>query len=165
MSAFKPKYKFRDGFVAKNVDAQTAGEECDRIANSVGLTAENLLNASREETAPLHNYFEWDNDVAAEKYRLVQSKDLIRSIIIVRQTDDDERPPVRKFIAIRKPETKEREFIPVETVLKRQDYMEQMFEQALKDLSAFRTKYVNLRDYAKMSGVFTSIDELLNSSS
>ena len=159
MSAFVPRYKFRDGFVAKNIDAQTAGEECKRIAETIGLTAENLLNENRTEGTPLHNYFEWDNDVAAEKYRLVQAKDIIRSIVLIRQTEDDNKPPVRQFVSIRK-EKKEREFVPVETVLKRQDYTEQMFEQAKRDLLAFRTKYINLRNYAELSGVFASIDAL-----
>lgn len=159
MSAFVPRYKFRDGFVAKNVDAQTAGEECNRVANTIGLTAENLLNENRAEGTPLHDYFEWRDDVAAEKYRLAQSKDIIRSIVLVRQSDDDTRPPVRQFVNICTA-PKEREFVPVETVLKRQDYTEQMFEQAKRDLLAFRTKYVNLRDYAELSGVFASIDAL-----
>ena len=97
--------------------------------------------------------------MAAEKYRLTQSKDIIRSIVLVRQSDDDTRPPVRQFVNICTA-PKEREFVPVETVLKRQDYIEQMFEQAKRDLLAFRTKYVNLRDYAELSGVFASIDAL-----
>lgn len=160
MSAFKPKYKFRDGFVAKNIDAQIAGEECSRVASTIGLTAENLLNENRAEGTPLHNYFEWRDDVAAEKYRLTQSKDIIRSIVLVRQSDNDTRPPVRQFIAIRKSPS-EREFVPIETVLKKPDYTEQMFEQAKRDLLAFRTKYVNLRDYAELSGVFASIDNFL----
>ena len=159
MSAFVPQYKFRDGFVAKNVDAQTAGEECKRVADTIGLTAENLLNENRTDGTPLHDYFEWRDDVAAEKYRLTQAKDIIRSIVLVRQSEDDNKPPVRQFVSICKGK-KEREFIPVETVLKRQDYTEQMFEQAKRDLLAFRTKYVSLRKYAELSGVFASIDAL-----
>ena len=159
MSAFVPQYKFRDGFVAKNVDAQTAGEECKRVADTIGLTAENLLNENRTDGSPLQDYFEWRDDVAAEKYRLVQAKDIIRSIVLVKQSEDDDKPSVRQFINIKKGK-KEREYVPIETVFKRPDYTEQMFEQAKKDLLAFQTKYAKLRNYAKLVGVFASIDAL-----
>lgn len=40
------------------VDANIAGAVCEELKNTVGLTRENLVNASRPEDAPLHDEFE-----------------------------------------------------------------------------------------------------------
>lgn len=41
------------------------------------VTVEVVLAEASKATHPLHSYFEWDNDVAAEKYRTVQAYSLI----------------------------------------------------------------------------------------
>lgn len=48
-------------------------------ANGGKITPEALVAAARSEDSPLHSYFEWDNDVAAEKYRMMQARTLLRS--------------------------------------------------------------------------------------
>lgn len=64
------------------------------------LTPANVVDAARAEDHPLHNRFEWNDDVAAEKWRLNQARQLIR---VVRETYTDTagRPAdVRTFHAI-----------------------------------------------------------------
>lgn len=51
---------------------------------------------------PLHNRFEWDDSVAAHKYRLDQAHELITSIkITFRKAEDTEDRSVRAFHAVR----------------------------------------------------------------
>ena len=61
-------YEFKKGSRI-NVDANIAGAMCEQLENSIGLTPKNLLDANRDEKAPLHNCFEWDDTEAAERYR------------------------------------------------------------------------------------------------
>lgn len=43
------------------------------------VTVEVVLSEAAKPTHPLHSYFEWNNDAAAEKYRTVQAYSLIMS--------------------------------------------------------------------------------------
>ena len=76
-------------------NAQTAGEICENLERTVGLTAKNLLEVSRPEDAPLHNEFEWNDSVAAEKYRENQARYIIRMLCVAPEKED--KPPVRAF--------------------------------------------------------------------
>lgn len=48
-------------------------------ANGGKITPAQVVNAARDPASPMHDYFEWDNDAAAEKYRIDQARTLIRS--------------------------------------------------------------------------------------
>lgn len=41
------------------------------------LTPENVVTAARDEASPLHSLFEWNDEVAAAKYRTTQARHLI----------------------------------------------------------------------------------------
>lgn len=63
------------------------------------LTPAVVVDAARPEGSPLHSRFEWDDQVAGEKYRHVQAAHLIRSVKVVIQRDGvDETTRVRAFV-------------------------------------------------------------------
>ena len=156
MSAFKPKYQYRDGFVIRGIDAQTVGEECSRLSETIGLTPKTLLDANREVGTPLHDYFEWRDDVAAEKYREEQARYIIRSIIVIDETE--EKPPVKAYCPV--VVEKQHKFEHIDTVVKNVDLRQQMLENAKRELFAFQVKYNKLKDFVELSGVFASIEKL-----
>lgn len=157
MSAFKPKYDYKAGVhINKRFDAQVVGELCEELSNTIGLTPKTLLDANRDEDTPLHDYFEWRDDVAAEKYREEQARYIIRSIIIV--SEEDEKPEVRAYCPVIVDSNPE--FKHIDTVIKSTDLTQQMLENAKKELFAFQVKYNSLRDYIELSEVFTSIENL-----
>lgn len=157
MSAFKSKYSYKEGFhIDKRFDAQVVGEMCENLSSTIGLTPKTLLDANRDQDAPLHDYFEWRDDVAAEKYRESQAQYIIRSIIII--PDEENKPEVRAYSSVvvdSKPI-----YEHVETIIKSVDLTQQMLENAKRELFAFQTKYNALRDYVELSEVFTSINNL-----
>lgn len=51
--------------------------------NNGPVSPQMVLDRARDESSPLHDCFEWDNDVAAEKYRLVQARVLLRLVVPV----------------------------------------------------------------------------------
>ena len=85
-------YTWREGSRPGGVDANVAGKELERIrkANAGKLQAETVVEESTPEAAPLHPAFEWDNDVAAHKWRVNQSRNLIRSVRIEQKDGADE---------------------------------------------------------------------------
>ena len=65
------------------VSADVVGKAMEEIEAKEGaVTSKNVLEASRPEDSPTHAIFEWDDSVAAEKYRLSQSSECIRNIRI-----------------------------------------------------------------------------------
>ena len=46
------------------------------------ITPQAVLEKAKDENSELHKCFEWDNDVAAEKYRTIQAGNVIRMLYI-----------------------------------------------------------------------------------
>jgi len=57
-------------------------QELSRLTERGGgtLTPASVVDAARSEESPLHQYFEWDDSIAAEAYRQDQARELIRRI-------------------------------------------------------------------------------------
>lgn len=128
-----------------SVDAQTAGEELERIYNERGeLSPKNVVDASRSEQAPLHVCFEWDNEKAAEKWREEQASRIISTITIVGENANTAGREVRAFIHA------QGSYHPLAVVVSDVDKTAEMLQNALKELSAFRKKYETLSQLAPL---------------
>lgn len=133
------------------VDAQTAGEELTRIYEKNGrLDPADVVEESRKESAPLHSCFEWDDQVAAEKYRESQAANIIRLIVSVQETDGVSQE-VRSFVHIQK------SYEPITVVVNDEEKMEELLRTALAELASFRKKYKSL---SQLSPVFEAMDKI-----
>lgn len=125
------------------VEAQEAGEELDRIYQKNGqLSPQSVVEESRPITAPLHPCFEWDDTVAAEKYRQGQAQEIIRQIVVTAEDGKTQPTTVRAFINI------SHEYHPIDVVVQRPDMAEAMMRDALAELRAFQNKYEALSGLA-----------------
>lgn len=137
-------------------DAQVAGEICEELQNSPqGLTPETLLAVSRDESSPLHNDFEWRDDVAAHKYRLQQAADLIRCITIVIDSNDANQQNERAFVV--KP-GRESAYVSLKNAISNDVWREHLLKQAKDELRWFQGKFRRLDELA---GVNAEIDKFL----
>lgn len=115
-----PKYK---------VDARTAAVELRRIEERCRvLRPKDVVEESRAEDAPLHGCFTWEDAAAAEKYRLRQAGDLIRSLRVVQFGC----PPVNAFHSIRDEGTRQRGYRSVDLVLSDPELRELPKERAFR---------------------------------
>lgn len=145
------QYSYKPGAQLK-VSADIAGQVCQHLEESGGLTAKRLLDASRPVDAPLHDEFEWDDSEAAEKYREHQAAHIIRCIVV--RPEQVAKEPVRAFINV---SDEKRSYRSLDVVLNTTNMREQMLGQALKDLKAFEVKYSTLSELAE---VFEAIHQL-----
>lgn len=102
---YQPKrhYEWWDKFMY-SVDANIVGGVVEQIEEKDGqVTKEAFLDVSRPENAPTHILFEWDNDIAAEKYRLNQSRKIINSLRIVYTDRENADTRVSAFIRTSRP--------------------------------------------------------------
>ena len=133
------------------VDAQTAGEELSRIYKERGsLNAADIVDESRNIEAPLHPCFEWNDAMAADKYRQSQAANIVRSIVTVEESASGPQE-VRAFVRVQE------SYRPISVVVNSEEQMEELLKTALMELSAFRKKYAAL---AKLAPVFESIEKV-----
>ena len=133
------------------VSAQTAGEEFERIYEKNGkLDPEDVVDESREEKAPLHPCFEWNDVVAAEKYRVSQAGNMIRCLVKVEATANaEESVEVRAFVHV------EQSYHPITVAIKNVDMCAELLAMAERDMEAFKRKYSTLK---QLSQVMAAID-------
>ena len=142
------KFAYKVGAVIP-VSADVAGNMCKQLERTVGLTAQNLLDANRAEDAPLHSAFEWNDVKAAESYRLNQAAYIIRSLVTV---EDEKSAPVRAFFTVER-----KIYESIDEILADRSKTEDLLKIALRELKAFKAKYSQL---IALSGVFDAIDHI-----
>lgn len=142
-------YQWKKGNHCKG-DAQVAGEICEQLEKAGHLSAKNLLDVSRPEDAPLHDSFEWDDSVAAERYREDQAREIIRSIVIVPEKAN----PVRGFFKI---ESAGPTYQSIQSVLQNEDSTQKLLMTAFRELSVIQNKYASLRQLNK---VWEAVEEV-----
>ena len=147
-------YRPKRGFHL-SVPAQVVGEECERLESEGRLTPRDLVDESRPDDAPLHKAFEWDDSIAAEKYREAQASYLIRSVEVVVQESTE---PTRAFVYTVSDD--DREYRSIGYVLRSSESREALLEQAKRELLSFKRKYQTLYE---LSSVFDAIEGVTGS--
>lgn len=56
--------------------------------NNGRLTPKDVVDAARPPSSPLHPFFEWDDETAAESWRIETARELIRSVRVEIVTED-----------------------------------------------------------------------------
>lgn len=90
------EYFSRKGSLFSHTDARKIGPVLHELSQQGGVTARDVLDAARSTNSPLHPYFEWNDKVAADQYRLDQARVMLRAIR-VRVVEDGEEYEVRAF--------------------------------------------------------------------
>lgn len=126
-------------------------EELKRIAreNDGILKAETVVKVARHPASPLHDSFTWDDDEAAERWRLHQARNLIRVSVEYLNTGEVEPMKVSAFVSL----TTDREqngggYRLMVNVMNRKETREQLLNDALAELQVFESKYAALTELA-----------------
>lgn len=153
------KYVLRNG-ARIAIDPNVVGTALETMAEQYGqLTPKLVVEESRPVDAPLHPVFEWDNLVAGELYREQQARHLMRSIKVVMDNGDER----HCFVNVAQESADEpdidpvRVYMPLSRAMLDEQLRKQVLATALAELRAFRKKYAELKELAK---VFESIAQL-----
>ena len=145
-------YQWKTGSRHK-VPAAVAAEVMDQLAEEDRLNAKELVDESRPEDAPLHSEFEWDDSIAAEKYREEQASALIRHLVVRIEANDQEYPTRQYFMVQKEANTYE----PIQAILRSEDKTAVLLEQAKRELQAFKAKYAGLKELAAVIRAIDSV--------
>lgn len=145
----------------KNTDKFTPEviSEILEVEKEKGLTAENLLDKAKNKNSPLHNFFDWDNSSAAEKWRIQQARIIINEVKIIVNSKEMyafENVQVQVSTNNTEQETK-REYKPIVEILSKDEYRKQVIQTALDNVTYWKEKY---SEYSELKPIFVSIDKV-----
>ena len=135
-------------------DPNIAKDVMDQLSAEGRLSPMDLVEASRPEDAPLHNEFEWNDTIAAQKWRERTGRIMIASIVVTQEAEEEEKP-IRAYFNI---ERGTHEYIPTEVIFSDEAKRERLLDIAKRELLSFKSKYQSLTELA---GVMDAIDEVM----
>lgn len=123
------EWRFKDLYKA---DATAVANEL----SSIKCTPENIVEYARNPESELHKCFEWNDTVAAEKYRIEQARQVLRTLVI-KQENKQDKPPLRLFYKTNQRE----EYKPINLIVKQDNEYQSLLKRAQDELRAFKRKY------------------------
>jgi hypothetical protein len=118
---------------------------CDELKDlGDEFTPDEIVEKAKNSTTELHKCFEWDNDVAADKYRLHQARMLTSNLVFLKESDDEEEQPVLVRVYNKTEQTGG--YKPPERVFTQADEYEKLLKRATAELHQFKVKYSMLKE-------------------
>lgn len=125
------------------------------------ITPALVVQRATPKNSPLHKYFEWDDTVAAERYREWQARQLIMTVYVV-PSDAPDSEPVRAFVNIKSEEgddelAEEQGYVWTAGLENKPNYKAQVVNYAAQQLKLWRKKFGGFQQFF---GVVREIDAL-----
>lgn len=141
-----------------HADAGKVFAEITSIGDS--YTPEEIVEKANDPDSELHKCFEWDDTIAAHKYRLTQAQLIVRSLVVTEErTDEKKNPPIISRAIVSTNENNNR-YEKVTVAVRNEENYERLCNAALRELEVFKRKYsaiIGLRD------MIEEIEELIRS--
>lgn len=114
------------------------------------LTAPLVVAEARNADHPLHSRFEWNDEIAGERYREVQARELIRSVRIIYREATGRRPEasVRAYQHIRRDDTST--YVPTEEVLADPVLTQIVLMDMKREWKTLQARYGHFTEFAQM---------------
>jgi hypothetical protein len=145
------EYKITEKFTPEVID------EIIEIQKDKGLTAETILDEAKKKSSPLHNFFDWDNTTAGEKWRLQQARILINEVKVIVNSKERYAFENVRITVCDQPEETTREYKPIMEILSKEEYRKQVIKQALENATYWKEKY---SEYNELKPIFVSINKV-----
>ncbi len=121
--------------------------ELERLMNKDLLHPKAVIEAAESPNSPFHDNFEWDDSVAAEKYRVEQARQLIQSFKIY---NEELKINVRAFTSLEMDRNNKGGYRLTTEAMKAPDLRAELIRTALKELETVRNKYAHLQELAQV---------------
>lgn len=120
------------------------------------LTPALVVDVARNREHPLHKRFEWDDTLAAEKYRREQAHDLIRSVRVNYQSArTDSTISIRAFHAVPRVDDAGRPkygYVPTETVINDPIISRLILADMERDWQTLRRRWEQFEEFWQLVG-------------
>lgn len=131
----KHYYAFK-GYGSDDQDlAQLVGERLAALIDEKKehVTPDEIVADARKKDSPLHTFFTWDENAAADKWRKKEAKSITGALRTA--TPDGEPTRTRAFVYVHHPEHDGKKvLLSTRSAMARQEFREEVIEQAVKSL-------------------------------
>lgn len=149
-------------------DAATLGERIETLtANGAVVDKKILVDDARPESSPTHRFFEWNESLAAERYRLQQAHHYLKSILVEIIPDTGGEPiPIRAFHCVtinqRTDMSSKHGYVPVARALADDELWSQVLQKAKSELMSWQRRYKTYKNLQPIADgpIQTIIDSL-----
>lgn len=128
--------------------------DAQKVADEIGndkITPQEMIEKARNEQSELHKCFEWNDTVAAEKYRLQQARNVLSMLVFKPKTEEEQ--PLRIFSLT----TEKSTYQPTVCFLKQEEEYQTLLKRAIRELQSFKEKYKTI---SELEGVFEEIEKI-----
>jgi len=138
------------------IGAQIAAERLKKIKDQCGaITPRVVVDDAANPRSPLHPCFEWDDETAADNYRLAQARKLIGSIVVAEVDDEPVNLETRAFVHVTVGDGARYEAI--EVAMASASMRHEVLERAKREIKLWRARYAA---YEEFSDLVNRIDAL-----
>lgn len=102
------------------------------------LIPSDVVDAARPDDSPLHRFFEWDDSVAAERYRVLQAGQLVRSVKVFIEGANNNSLEVRSWVAVNRDGSG---YQPTEVVGADPEQRNRVLRRMNREINSLRTRY------------------------
>lgn len=150
------KIFWKDGMDSfyKGVPAEKVVEELNKISTET-ITPEQIIDVAKDKNNLLHQFFEWNDTVAADKYRKIQAQQMLCKITYV--TDDEDNNPKRYYYNV---SYSTGEYHTAKFVFEHEDTYLVLKERAIEYLRGAEKRFRNI---SELQEVWDAIDKVLES--
>ncbi len=121
---------------------QAIRDECGELTPAL------VVETARDPEHPLHSRFEWDDSVAAEKWRLEQASQLLR---VVKLPADPSRPnDLRAFVAVKGKDSHRADYMPTEEALADEFARKLVLRDMEREWRLLKRRYEHMREFAQL---------------
>lgn len=145
----------KNGLNIKLSDVQKVGNELQRLIDKNGGQIKPLfvVESARKRSSPLHKYFDWNDTVAAGRWRVHQARSLISWV----QIELIKGKSSRAFVNIDDVSTGQQVYLSLERALSDSVLRKQLLVDSIREIDYWQDKYAVLRE---LSLVFSAIKKV-----
>jgi hypothetical protein len=128
-----------------NADAEKVGKELESIGEEV--TPAMVVKKAKSKKTELHKCFEWDDEKAAQQYRITQARHILATLVIIPDQSEEGAPRqiVRRYENVTCGEN--RAYVPIEHVLKKEEWREELFSEIRIGIEELERKIEAIKEF------------------
>lgn len=128
----------------KGINAEEAWKELH--GNGEKRTPQEIVDIARNPDSVIHNYFQWDDTIAAEEFRKEQAAKMERSFVLTKVVDDGEKVEKKVYRLVEVDSSRTSVYTPVIFTLRKEDEYADLLKRAKIELEGFVKRYHSLTE-------------------
>lgn len=144
------------------VKAESVGKYFEGLQEQYGeVNPETMVENAKSKSNILHKCFEWDDGIAANKYRIIQANDIIRCLVVT-DSRDGVVTESRAVVSVSYVEGGKKTYQTIGAALKSESARDLLLRQAMRDIDIFSEKYRQLNEIIPVIESMQDFKEKLN---